>query len=256
MKDPKDYNVRAIERAIQILDCFNNDNPSWGLTEIAQEVGLHKATTHRIMTTLTNHNYLVKSSDGLKYKLGPRLASLGCSVIQQFDIRNVALPYMKETVQKFNETCDLSIFDGREILYLEVLQSNHALTISAAPGKRLPAHCTASGKVFLAYLSEENFNKFISQPLKSFTNQTITNPQILKKSLKEIKESGFATDNEEMELGIRAIAVPIFNQNGEVIASVSIPGPINRILDEKIPDFLFALQQISKNISHSLGVLR
>lgn len=254
MKDPKEYNVRSIERAIQILDSFDKDHPYWGLTEIAQEVGLHKATTHRIMTTLVNYNYLEKTSDGLKYKLGPRLASLGYSVIQRFDVRRAALRYMEKIVQEFNEACDLSIFDGREILYLEVLQSNHSLTISAATGMRLPAHCTASGKVFLAFLPEENFQRFIQQPLRKLTEKTITDPQILKNKLSEIREAGYAIDDEEMELGIKAIAAPIFDQNGEIIASISIPGPTSRILDEKIPEFAFALKQTSQNISRSLGL--
>jgi DNA-binding IclR family transcriptional regulator len=254
MKDPKEYNVRAIERAIHILDCFDDQNPTWGLTELAQEVGLHKATAHRIMTTLLNYNYLEKTKDGQKYKLGIRLASLGCSVVHRWDLRNIALPYMENLVEKFNETCDLSVFDGREIFYLEVMQSNHALTIAAKPGMRLPAHCTASGKVFLAHLPENKLQTFFKLPLRKLTENTITQPQVLRENLSEIKEKGYAVDSEEMEMGIRAISTPIFDQAGEVIAAISIPGPTSRIENENIPELASALKQISKNISRNLGM--
>lgn len=254
MKDPKEYNVRAIERAIHILDCFDDQNPTWGLTELAQEVGLHKATAHRIMTTLLNYNYLEKTKDGQKYKLGIRLASLGCSVVHRWDLRNVALPYMENLVEKFNETCDLSVFDGREIFYLEVMQSNHALTIAAKPGMRLPAHCTASGKVFLAHLPENKLQNFFKLPLRKLTENTITQPQILRENLFEIKEKGYAVDSEEMEIGIRAISTPIFDQAGEVIAAISIPGPTSRIENENIPELASALKKTSENISRNLGM--
>lgn len=254
MKDPKEYNVRAIERAIHILDCFDDQNPTWGLTELAQEVGLHKATTHRIMTTLLNYNYLEKTSDGQKYKLGIRLASLGCSVVHRWDLRNIALPYMENLVQKFNEACDLSVFDGREIFYLEVMQSNHALTIAAKPGMRLPAHCTASGKVFLAHLPDNKLEAFFKLPLRKLTKNTITQPKILKENLQEIKEKGYAVDSEEMEIGIRAVSTPIFDQTGEIVAAMSIPGPTSRIPNEKIPEFASTLKETSKEISRNLGL--
>ncbi len=254
MKDPKEYNVRSIERAIQILDCFDDENPTWGLSEIAQEVGLHKATTHRIMTTLLNYNYLEKTNDGQKYRLGTRLASLGCSVLHRLGLQDVARPYMEELVEKYNEAVDLSVFDGREILYLEVLQSNHALTIAASPGMRLPAHCTASGKVFLAFLAQNELTEFLRHPLRQLTKNTVTDPAILKKNLQVIKNTGFAVDDEEMEIGIKAISTPIFDQRGDVIAAISIPGPSSRIPDEKISEFASSLKQTSKNISHILGL--
>jgi DNA-binding IclR family transcriptional regulator len=253
MKDPKEYNVRSIERAIQILDCFDNRNPTWGLTELAEEVGLHKATAHRIMTTLLNYNYLEKTRDGLKYKLGARLASLGCSVIHRLDIRNIALPHMENLVHQYSEACDLSVFDGRDIFYLEVIQSNHALTIAASPGMRLPAHCTASGKVFLSHLSEEALNTFLEQPLRQMTSNTITDPEILRENLRQIKEKGFAVDEEEMEIGIKAISAPIFDLEGEVLATISIPAPSGRIPDEKISEIASALKETSRKISKSLG---
>ena len=253
MKDPNDYNVRSIDRALQILDCFDDDHPTWGLTEISQEVGLHKATTHRIMTTLLNFKYLEKTNDGQKYRLGLRLASLGFSVVRRMDLRSEALPHMRQIVDQFDEACDLSIFDRWEVFYVEVVQSNHALTIAAAPGMRLPAYCTASGKVFLAFLPEDVFNRTIQRPMTKLTPNTITDPLILKIQLEEIRKQGYGVDSEEMEVGIKAISAPIFNQDNKITAAIRIPAPTSRIPESKIPELAEALIITSKKISRSLG---
>ncbi len=168
-KESSEHSVRAIERALQILDCFDARNPDLGLTEIAQRVGLHKATTHRIVATLINQGYLDRSPDGQKYRLGLRLASLGSLVTSQMNLRRDSLPYLNQLGERFGETCDLSIFDNGEVLYIEVLRSNHALSIAAAIGQRLPLHTTASGKIFLAYMPPEERAQYLASPLPSFT---------------------------------------------------------------------------------------
>lgn len=253
MKNPDAYNVRSIERAIQILDCFDDDHPTWGLTELAEEIGLHKATAHRIMTTLLNYDYLEKTSEGQRYKLGLKLIRIGCRYFNRLDLQKVAYPYLKDLVDKYNEACDLSVFDGREIFYLDVIQCNHALTIAASPGMRLPAHCTASGKVFLAFLPDNEYQKFVEQPLPKLTQNTITDPELLRENLRDVKEKGFAVDYEEMEMGIFAISTPILNKEGEIVATISIPAPVNRISEEKINELSSALKRTSKKISENLG---
>ena len=231
MKDQSEYNVRAVERALLILDCFDSENPERGVSEIAQAVDLHKATTHRIVTTLLNYGYLERTDDDQRYRLGLKLASLGCQVIDQMDLRQEALPYMTHLVEQWNETCDLSIFDQERVFYVEVLHGNHALTISAAVGQRLPAYCTASGKLFLAYLP----------------------PDKLRAELETIRQRGYSFDEGELEDGIRAVAAPIRNHRGEIIATISIPGPVNRITPERIPEILASLVQTTQAISNRLG---
>ena len=136
MKDPNEYNVRAVERALHIMGCFDSEHPERGISEIAEAVGLHKATAHRIVTTLVNYGYLERVADDQKYRLGLELANLGFKVIRRMDLRREALPYMQQLVQEWDETCDLSIFDQGRVFYIEVLQGNQALTIAAAVGQR------------------------------------------------------------------------------------------------------------------------
>lgn len=253
MKDPKDYNVRAVERAIRILECFDDDNPERGVTEIAEVVDLHKATTHRIVTTLLNYGYLERSEDDQRYRLGLHLAGLGFKVIKRMNLRREALPYLKELVEEWDETCDLCIYDQERVFYIEVLRGNHALTIAADVGQRLPVHCTASGKVFLAYLPEKEVESILSKPLPAYTQNTITSPHELRIQLESIKIQGYSVDNEELEEGVRAIAVPVRDHSNQIIAAISIPGPVNRMSMDRISEISTYLVCTAQAISHRMG---
>ena len=253
MKDQSEYNVRAVERALQILDCFDDENPIRGVSEIAQAVDLHKATTHRIVTTLLNFGYLERADDDQRYRLGLRLAGLGFKVIRRMDLRREAIPYMNQLVEQWDEVCDLSIFDEGRVFYVEVLRGSHALTISAAIGQRLPAHCTASGKLFLAHLPPEELDAMLSKPLYAYTGNTIISPDALHQQFNTIRSQGFSIDDEELEAGIRAIAAPIRNHTGDMIAAISIPGPTSRMTDDRIPQITATLSDTAQAVSHRMG---
>jgi len=252
-KESSEHSVRAIERALQILDCFDARHVDLGLTEIAQRVTLHKATTHRIVATLMNQGYLDRSPDGQKYRLGLRLASLGSLVTSQMNLRRDSLPYLNQLSERFGETCDLSIFDNGEVLYIEVLRSNHALSIAAAIGQRLPLHSTASGKIFLAYLPPEERAQYLASPLPSFTTRTVTSLELLNRQFEEILEKGYSVDDEEMEVGIRAVSAPVFNQTGKVIAAVSIPSPTSRMSEKRLSEIAAGLLETAAECSRRQG---
>lgn len=255
MKNPADYNVRAVERALQIMTCFDNEHPERGISEIAQAVDLHKATAYRIVTTLVNYGFIEWVEDSQKYRLGSELANLGYKVIQRMDLRRDALPYMKQLVQDWDETCDLSIFDKGEVFYIEVLRGNHALTISAAIGQRMPAYCTASGKLFLAHIPEEKVTNYLKEPLKAYTNNTILDVNELKKQFAIIRQQGYAMDYEEFELGICAVAAPIYNRRGDLVATIGGPSPMSRMTTERITLIAEAFINAANAISRRLGYI-
>lgn len=253
IKDPTEYNVRAVERALQIMTCFDDAHPERGISDIAQAVGLHKATAHRIVTTLVNYGYLERVEDGQKYRLGLELPNLGYKVLRRMDLRREAVPFMKELVAEWDETCDLSIFDQGEVFYIEIVRGTRALTISAAVGQRLPAHATASGKLFLAFLPEEQVNEIISQPLEAFTEKTVTSTEGLRKQLEEIRSQGYAIDYEEFEHGVCAIAAPIFNRSGNIIAAIGGPSPMSRMAPDRIAQIAEAFKDAARGISYRMG---
>jgi len=253
MSDATDYNVRAVERALQILKCFDDQHPERGVTEIAEAVGLHKATAHRILSTMIHYGFIERSADGLKYRLGVQLVDLGFKVTRRMDLRREAMPHISKLSTQVNEAVDLSIWDQSQVLYIEMIQRQHTLTITATIGQRLPGYCTASGKVFLAHLEDEELSRYLQTPMPKFTKNTVTDAEELRKILRAIRENGYATDNEEFEYGVRAIAAPVYNQQNRIVGAVSIPGPANRLLQERVKEVAPLLIETTKEISRRLG---
>ncbi len=235
------YNVRAVERAMQILTAFDGEHEDRGVSEIAQATGLHKATTHRIMMTLLNTGFLERAADGERFRLGIRVVELGLGALRGLDLRRAAFPYMQQLVERFDETCDLGVFDRGMVLYVEVVHSRHSLTIAARVGRRLPAYCTASGRVFLAFLPPEVVEPVLSEPLMPCTEKTTTSLAQLRGELEATRQRGYAIDDEEFEAGIRAVSAPIRDMDGNVIAALSVPGPVTRMPPERTEEIVDAL---------------
>ncbi|MFN8483423.1 MAG: IclR family transcriptional regulator [Anaerolineae bacterium] len=252
-RDPSEYNVRAIERALQILECFDDAQPTRSVTQIAEATGLHKATAFRIITTLANHGYLERVAGGQDYRLGMQLAALGLQMIRRLDLRREALPFMTELSKQCDETCDLSVFDRGEALCIEVVRSRHVFAPATAVGLRLPAHATASGKLLLAHRPPEELAALLSRPLAAYTPHTITSPKRLVADLTQIRQRGYGLDEEEYEIGVRGVSAPIRNSSGEVVAALGMPGPVGRVTPQRAVEVAGRLVETAEAISRRLG---
>jgi IclR family transcriptional regulator, KDG regulon repressor len=248
-RDPQSYNVRAVERALQILSAFDSEHNERGVSEIAQVTGLHKATAHRIIVTLHNAGFLERAPGGERFRLGLRMVELGLGALRRLDFRQAAFPYMQQLVERFQEPCDLGILSHGQVLYIEVVHSERLLTIAARVGRHLPAHCTASGKVLLAFLPPEVVEPFLNAPLKASTQNTITVPDRLREELALIRQQGYGVDNEELAVGVRAVSAPIRDIDDQVIAAMGMPGPAERITRERVPEIAQALMEAAQAIS-------
>jgi len=246
-------NVRAVERALQILGCFDDKHPERGVSEIAQAVGLHKATTHRIVTTLVSYGYLERAEDGQRYRLGVRLANLGFMVMRRMDLRREAMPIMTDLASRLDETCDLSVFNRGEVYFVEVVQGSRALTIAAAVGRSLPVHATASGKVLLAFLPEAASEIPLEGPLVAHTHRTITRPAELHRHLDVVRSQGYAVDDEELELGVRAVSAAVRDRDGNVVGALSVTCPTSRLPLDRVPAIATEARQAADAISRRLG---
>jgi DNA-binding IclR family transcriptional regulator len=253
MSDTSSGNVRAVERALQILACFDDEHPERGISDIAQAVGLHKATTHRIVTTLMSFGYIERAEDGQRYRLGLRLADLGYKVIRRMDLRSEAQTLMADLTHRLGETSDLSVYDRGQVLYIEVVHANHALMIAAAVGRSMPVHATASGKVLMAFMPAQVREAALGQALTAHTPHTVTDPAELRRQLEEVRKRGYAVDDEEFEQGIRAVSAPIRNREGAVIAAMSVAGPASRLTPERIPETARELVATAGAVSRRLG---
>lgn len=239
-RESSDYNVRAVERAVLILDCFAADGHPRGISEIAQEVGLHKATVHRIAATLAGHGYLERLPGGTDYQLGVRIATLGARVLGRMDLRREALSEMRAVSQASEMACDLGIFDRGEVLVIEVVRGPHGHALASALWHRMPAHATSAGKLFLAHLPDDIRETLLERPLIAYTPRTQTSAERLRAELEIIRAQGYALDDEEYEVGVRAVSAPIRNSDGEMAAALSIPGPAARLTLDRV-DTLSAL---------------
>src|SRR3954462_1236114 len=246
--------IQSIERAADILELFLTSHPEQSIKEISDKLNLSKSTVHGIIKTLEHRGYLEQNSDNLKYRLGIKLFELGNYVGKNLDIGRVARPIIKDLVEELNETVHLVTLQRDELIYIEKVEGPSALTIYSHIGKRAPFHCTGVGKVILAQLSEKEVDRILSSvSLEAFTEFTMTNIEEIKSILPTIREQGYAFDDEEIELGLKCIAAPIFNHQGNVIASISCAAPKMRLDEERLPKVIEGIKRVSAEISRQLG---
>src|SRR5699024_139770 len=249
-------NVQSVDRALEIIDILEDEPQGLGVTPLSKKMGVSKSTIYRLLSSLLNKEYVRQNEETQKYHLGLRLMQLGQTLTNYIDIRQVAAPVMERLVRDTGETVHLVVQDGNEIVYIDKIESQATIRMFSNIGKRAPMHCTGVGKAVLSNLSDEEIDNIIKENgLEKFTNNTIIDPQKLKEHLKEVQMLGYSIDDEEHEMGIKCAASPILNFKGEVIAGISVAGPIMRINDNKIQHMAKEVLKASKEISESLGAL-
>lgn len=246
--------IGSVQRAIDILDLFDRRKQELGVTDIARALDLPKSTIAGLIFTLEHNDYLSQNTITRKYRLGFKLAERAGLFLDQFDLRRIALPVLEELRNFSNESVNLAIRDGQYVTYVERMLGNNLLGMRSEIGKRELVHSTALGKAMLAQMPLADIKQFIaSYELIPVSPQTITDPTVFFKDLRETLSRGFAVDNEENELGGRCVAAPIFDYLGKPVAAISISIPIQRFPEDKIPEFGNRVKQAAREISLQLG---
>lgn len=246
--------IQSIERALRIIDLFDEYSTELKITEISKRMDLNKSTIHSILKTLQKHHYIEQDMDSGKYKLGLKLFERGNLVVNNLDIRSIAKKYLLELSMKTGYTLHLVILDGKEGLYIDKVEGTAATVVYSRIGRRIPIHSSGVGKALVAFKSEEELNEILDGYFyKKQTPKTIINETDLLKELKNVREQGYATDNEENESGIYCIAVPIRNHLGEVTAAISLSMPVPANIEEKKKDIIPMLKEVGSDISKQLG---
>lgn len=247
--------VHSVERALAILEALGHKPQGFGCTELGQLLGLHKSTVHRIVTTLQAYGFAEKDPLTERYRLGTKIIYLGLEALNNLDFRKIAVPYMQELVEISRETVQLAVLEGGEVLIVERDHSPEAITVNL--GLRAPVYCTAAGKVLLAHHPRDSILNIIdSQELHQHTINTITDIGQMISHLEKVRSQGFAINAEEMVEGIRDIAAPVYNHNGDVIAALGITGPSSRLTLERIYRLVTVLKETCSSISMQLGYRR
>jgi DNA-binding IclR family transcriptional regulator len=234
--------VQTIERVATIFDVMAQSAQGISLKELSAKVDLPKGTTHRLLSSLAYFGYVRQASESKNYHLGFKLVELGNLLLDQLDLRSQAKPFLINLCERINETVHLVVLDQNEALYIDKVVSKEkpgGLQMVSRVGLRVPAHCSAVGKILLAHQSEKEINDLVqTKGLSQRTKNTITDPDRLKTHLKTVRNQGYAIDNEENEKGIRCVSAPIYDQQGRAIAAISISGPTARISKQLVQNSL------------------
>ncbi len=243
--------VQSVDRALSILEALARAGES-GVTELAGSLGVHKSTAFRLVATLEAHG-LVEQVDGRgKYRLGVGLLRLAGATTARLDVVQEARPVSRKLAADTGETVNVAVLSDRSALYLDQVAGSSALQSHNWVGQHIPLHATANGKVLVCDLDEARRAEMMGK-LQQYTEQTVTTAKRLREDLAEVREQGFAVAVDELEVGLAAIAAPIRNAHGDVIASISVSGPTFRMPEERIEEIVPAVVEAGAEVSHRLG---
>jgi DNA-binding IclR family transcriptional regulator len=250
---PKASSVQSIERAIAILKAFSTDKGELGVTELSRQLDLHKSTVSRLLASLQREGLVEENLVTRKYRLGMALVTLGGLVLHRLDVAQTARPLMATLSATTQETVMLAIKDDVEAVNVAQVPSPQMVKHIEWVGRRTPLHCTAVGKVLLAYSPVAEQQAFINRGLSRYTSNTITEPNTLCQELVRAREQGYAIGSEEFEVGLNEVAAPIRDHSGEVVASISVSGPAFRLSPDRFPSVAEHVQHSARTLSGQLG---
>lgn len=205
--------VEVVARALDVLDVFH-DSEELGLNDVCERVGINKTRAFRLLCTLAERGYVEKTGDGNHYRLGVKLFERAANVRR--DLKQIAQPFMRTLQERFNETVNLGILHEGEVLYIDIVESSRAFRMAAGVGSRMPVASTSMGRAMLAYMPDLPVSVSVSDG-----------------ELDDVRQRGYARDNEDNEPGVACVGAPIFEASGRPIAAISVSGPVGRILDRE-----------------------
>ena len=252
---------QSLERGLAILSAFSLQNPLLGISELALAVQLNKSTTHRYVATLTELGHLQQDPQTRKYRLGPRVVELGFTALNSMELPRIAAPYLQALSDETGNAVSMALLDSVDIVYIQrcrsVREGRFGIDLNLHVGSRLPAYCTSMGKVLLAYLPPETLNHLLDRmDLIRRGPNTITTRESLILSLRRIRQSGIAVNDEELASGLHSLAVPIRDGFGSVVAAMNIAVHLsmwNVPVDTVVQRFEARLRRTADEISAQLG---
>ncbi len=254
MNSEPNYPVKALSRALSILEALLHHPAPISITQLSQQLGIFPSTVHRMMDTLKYWGFIEQVPYTQEYTLGLKVVELGLAKLHQLSVFNEANLFLKQIAEQFDETVNLGVLDQDEVVYLDKVESTRIVKAILYPGRRAPFHCTAIGKVLMAFQPKSVRSKMIEEKkLTSYNQNTITDPKVLENELIKIRNSGHAFDNGEHVEEVHCVAVPIFNLHGKVVAAISISVPAFRMGPEKKKEIISVSKKKAMEISKRLG---
>lgn len=246
---------QSSDKLLSMLEKLTVQSEPLRLQDIAEICGMNSSTALRFLTALKKRNYIAQDIDSGKYYITYKICALAQNISTYNNIRNIALPFMRSVANEYKESCNLAVENDMSILYVEVVNSPYNTLLSTQRiGNIAPMHCTGIGKLFLSEYSLADMDRYkVLKTFAKYTEHTIIDQKDLSPELLRIKELNYALDNEECEVGVRCVAVPIRDYTGKIYAGLSVSGPSVRMTDKHIYTHLNYLQNTANQISISMG---
>ena len=226
--------VQAVSRAVRALELIAEAG-ELGVSDLGRGLGVHKATASRLAATLAAGGLIERDPASDRYRLGFGLLRLVGAAMASIDLVRTAHPVLEELAERTHETVNLGVLSGDGVVYLDQVSSGHLIGSTNWVGRRTPLHCSSSGKVFLAHMPEAERQQLLARPLEALTARTVTDPARLRRQLEEVRVRGYATIREELEEGLNAVAAPVRQSDGAVVAALSVSGPSFRVRPIDLP---------------------
>jgi DNA-binding IclR family transcriptional regulator len=244
--------VQSVDRALTILDILAQHG-ELGVTEIAASLGVHKSTAFRLVSALEQHRLVEQLSERGKYRLGFGIVRLASATTARMNLAEESRPLCRQLAAEFNETVNVAVLDADAAVNIAQEQGQATVSVQNWIGKRTPLHATSSGKVLLAWAAGPQLLEFLEESLARYTPHTITSGAALRTELDRVRGLGWAGTEEELEIGLNAVAAPIRGPGGTVLAAISVSGPSYRLTAHSFPATAARLQSGAGEISAQLG---
>jgi len=249
---------QSLERGLAILSAFTPDHPMLGISELAQRLNLTRSTTHRYVATLASLGYLDQDDSTRKYRLGVRVLDLGFSMLGSLELREITAPHLRRLTDTTGHTSNLAIRDDTDVILVDRVRGRlgryHHLESSLHVGSRLPSYCSATGKALLAFLPRPDLDRLLERvELVQRASRTITSRDALLAELGKVRCTGVAVNDEELDNGLRSIAVPVRSRYGEVVAAINVsipwsPVAMSELVSQLGPILQRTAQQITSRV--------
>jgi IclR family transcriptional regulator, pca regulon regulatory protein len=255
MKRPAGY-VQSLERGLAVICCFSAERPRLTLSQVAAQAGSSRAAARRSLITLQTLGYV--GSDGRQFHLTPRVLTLGYAYLSSLSVADVAQSHLSDLANEVHESCSASVLDGLEIVYVARAATKRIMTISLSVGTRLPAYATSMGRVLLAALPVDQLADYLEKAtLSRLTERTIVDRDRLRAEVERTRSRGWCVVDQELEDGVRSVAVPVHDAAGRVVAAVNTSAHVARVpLTRLQRSFLPKLQDCAAAIDAELRTVR
>lgn len=246
--------IQSLDRGLQLLEYISQAGRPLSLVDLEGVLEVDRSTVHRLLSTLVERGYVAQDPDSKRYSLGLKVVQLSRYAIDSIPLRKIAKAYMEELKLASGESVNLAVIANDQVVCVDHEPSDSALAVTNDIGAIFVPHATSAGKTLLAFQPEEQRMAMLGPgELKAFTPRTIIDINTLTLHLQQVRQQGYAVDDEERYLGVRCIAAPIFDHRGKVIASISVSGPNIRLTYERLPGIIRLAKECADAISAALG---